>query len=1086
VVIALGLNYGEVDEASNPYNPEIYEMAMSALFGSEKEAIKKLGDVWGAKWRRKDAASRANLRLRDVLKMVWIHGNRIEKWRTASWLAYRDAEDDNSFISLGIMWLVTNTTSQDVLMLLLNSGMFRVDMSKWHSIHSQLHDWVRSTGHIGDRPLSEADKQNVMYLQVLWGRSGLDANVRKEYEKRTEPPEPKRMFDERSNHAGEYTRHAFNTHARETMNELLKPQVEKMGGTWNFSKWNERLSRQAANGAVPGVNTKDLFISDVVAGIPEGTNGRMKKKAVLEMFDMIDDIRTRVSEQDELIDGWENGLAGDDIVKAALGKPHLRVSFSSKPEEMGMKERALYAAYLMESLIEDFVISPMENMNHPSIDISEKGIGTSNRVMKILSTNRSHRTGCYDYPDFNVIHEGEHLAMVFEQMHTLGKEIGAHDDWLKATAWLAKAIKHIIIDWHKKEGDDGEIYDMTVVHDTLMSGWRGTTFLNTVLNYVYVKAVESSYTKTTGRKMFKDVKCHGDDVYAVFLDEAAQMWFFMHTADHGLKANKIKTLVRVNGDRESQVAEFLRVTYKGDYSSTGSLPRALVSLVTGNWIGDVLHDPSQKISAVHDQVNIAGRRGMRSYWEEVLKQVLCEKHVAYSIKMPRAMGIIFAPPASGKSTWIGGNRFTDDNGDMFALRIEEVDVETKSGVETVKIGIIDGDEWTSWHKHRRYGMASGVAGWFRALAQTEDVCDHIIIMSTAMVLAPGMDKLPIAAAHIESETLRQHTHKRRIEHGEEIDERGIVEQVDGLKTTHNDICNTLTIPQYTTFEECVSKLAPQLHERKNVKLPVPEWYRLVSKQCGGFSTEGRMMLAAGESLPALPVISPAQITLKPDAPTLMSTREVQLLSREMHEKGLVLNRTDELIREQAKANYFSVLDADCRMKACNMTSTRIMEWYSDAWAYPPDLTAKPSVTDDEMRSMMRERVKHAIDDCIYNGGTARECQATRSISQLNQWAGYRGYISGTDDEIADRLSPGSTQILTCAKNAWEFATASVDGGVMSKVPSDYQQILRDKANEIVANTYENRTTSFLTAALSELLCEAVIVLYLQYPRLMRY
>nr|GEV78275.1 hypothetical protein [Tanacetum cinerariifolium] len=88
---------------------------------------------------------------------------------------------------------------------------------------------------------------------------------------------------------------------------------------------------------------------------------------------------------------------------------------------------------------------------------------------------------CYDFDDFNAQHSTELMQAVLIAYYNVFK-LNMTEDQQRAMEWVIQSVKRMIIN-----NNEGKVSDKYTTKGTLLSGWRLTTFMNTVLNYVYFK-----------------------------------------------------------------------------------------------------------------------------------------------------------------------------------------------------------------------------------------------------------------------------------------------------------------------------------------------------------------------------------------------------------------------------------------------------------------------------------------------------------------------------------------------------------------------------------------------------------------------
>jgi hypothetical protein len=148
------------------------------------------------------------------------------------------------------------------------------------------------------------------------------------------------------------------------------------------------------------------------------------------------------------------------------------------------------------------------------------------------------------------------------------------DEQLQCADWVIRSLKNA---YSKKP--DGEWYK---IHDTLLSGWRLTTFVNTVLNWVYTQECIADDGVVTTH--------NGDDVLAAVstLNQVTQMQY---------RAKKINVRYQQHKCSLASTAEFLRVDHKTG-NGAQYLSRAVSTFVHGPTESIVPNDALSLLMAI--------------------------------------------------------------------------------------------------------------------------------------------------------------------------------------------------------------------------------------------------------------------------------------------------------------------------------------------------------------------------------------------------------------------------------------------------------------------------------------------------------
>jgi len=237
-------------------------------------------------------------------------------------------------------------------------------------------------------------------------------------------------------------------------------------------------------------------------------------------------------------------------------EPHLMAKTSIK-YEWG-KTRAIYGCNVENFLLTDFSFGGAEETLPGYFPVGSRA--NDNYVKNAVSRMSNAIPLCYDYDDFNSQHSIHSQQAVLKAWVDVYRDI-LSDDQVKAALWSIKALKNM----SAKFGDE-EVFSK--VNGTLFSGWRLTSFCNTVLNRVYLE--QAGLLELTTYSLH-----NGDDVLA------SVEWFtqgvdLIHTAEGlGIRAQKNKL-------NFGSIGEFLRVDGLAvDKTGAQYITRALSTMVHG-------------------------------------------------------------------------------------------------------------------------------------------------------------------------------------------------------------------------------------------------------------------------------------------------------------------------------------------------------------------------------------------------------------------------------------------------------------------------------------------------------------------------
>nr|WMV64390.1 putative RNA-dependent RNA polymerase [Uromyces fabae virus] len=210
------------------------------------------------------------------------------------------------------------------------------------------------------------------------------------------------------------------------------------------------------------------------------------------------------------------------------------VAWPSVKYEWG-KQRAIYGVDFTNFVMTNFALYRCEEVLEPIFPVgraaSEEVV--SNRVGETLRNGVPY---CFDFEDFNSQHTNRNMQDVL-RAYALVFSSRLSEEQVSALNWVIESITNGYV----KEGNNS--YKL---NGTLLSGWRLTTFVNTVLNHIYI---------TVLTKQDPIVTLHnGDDVLAG-VSRLAQV--------QNLQKNAARCNVRFQRSKcfLGSIAEFLRVDH---------------------------------------------------------------------------------------------------------------------------------------------------------------------------------------------------------------------------------------------------------------------------------------------------------------------------------------------------------------------------------------------------------------------------------------------------------------------------------------------------------------------------------------------
>ncbi|AZT88629.1 RNA-dependent RNA polymerase [Aspergillus homomorphus totivirus 1] len=264
---------------------------------------------------------------------------------------------------------------------------------------------------------------------------------------------------------------------------------------------------------------------------------------------------------------------------------HTFVSVSPKLESG--KTRAIFACDTVSYLFFEHLLSPVEKRwrnRHVILDPGKGGhVGMA--FATAAARDRAGVSMMLDYDDFNSHHSNRAMQILFEELCDL-------------TGYPPEYARVLI-----KSFEMCDIYlgDRCVGRalGTLMSGHRGTTFINSCLNRAYLLIVLGHEFVNKASTLHV-----GDDVYFGVSTYRQAGWVARTLKGSRLRMNPIKQSVG------HVTTEFLRNAASGRVTR-GYLARGVAGIIAGNWVGDFALSPSEAIaSMIAAGRTIANRSGV--------------------------------------------------------------------------------------------------------------------------------------------------------------------------------------------------------------------------------------------------------------------------------------------------------------------------------------------------------------------------------------------------------------------------------------------------------------------------------------------
>nr|UVG55935.1 putative RNA-dependent RNA polymerase [Poaceae Liege totivirus 8] len=224
----------------------------------------------------------------------------------------------------------------------------------------------------------------------------------------------------------------------------------------------------------------------------------------------------------------------DRSLESFLNRPAMIYATTSVKYEWD-KVRALYGCDITSYLMADFSMGDCEECLPAYFPVGDNADSTY--VQYIMDKMKEGVPLCYDYDDFNAQHSKGAMKAVIKAWLNVFKNFLTPEQYL-AGIWTLKSLNKMIINF-KDNGGEVEVLG------TLYSGWRHTSFMNTVLNRIYL--MKAGLAQLTTHSIH-----NGDDVFAV-TDNIQNALLLIENA------KKFNIRAQVSKMNIGTIAEFLRV-----------------------------------------------------------------------------------------------------------------------------------------------------------------------------------------------------------------------------------------------------------------------------------------------------------------------------------------------------------------------------------------------------------------------------------------------------------------------------------------------------------------------------------------------
>ncbi|KAE8348079.1 viral RNA-directed RNA-polymerase-domain-containing protein [Aspergillus coremiiformis] len=432
-----------------------------------------------------------------------------------------------------------------------------------------------------------------MYFDCLAGRLFGDQNLDEEVADRTGPEDVKRYFAngrwstaEFDRRFGEAVSDSYSCIAA-TLSSSVRRLAEHVDDFDDFLRYRRTWVRP---GAASGAPKADVYLKVPKDRLDDG------EEIAAELGDMVVMVLKRVRlNESALFEFPEFVNMVKDALRDYVPNSYTRMFWKHEPGKP--VARALYPANLLHYVVVSYVLHLAEKGGEiPGTRLNAGG--DAQRVDHWLwrETHNFSLRLMLDYTNFNETHTVPHMQQVM---------LGLKESYLRTNAlssdlrwaidWVCESFQKIVFEYEGQE---------VLFGHGLLSGWRCTTWINSIANRAYLQVIGQQVMSITGQPTFHTFQSGGDDVAA----QAEDLYYACVIMRVGMAMGfTFKAVKQMLGQRYS---EFYRLIIAPE-GVFGSLPRMLGSALSGQWSNSVIAkmvEPAAKLNSVIEIARKAGRR----------------------------------------------------------------------------------------------------------------------------------------------------------------------------------------------------------------------------------------------------------------------------------------------------------------------------------------------------------------------------------------------------------------------------------------------------------------------------------------------
>lgn len=586
-------------EGQQSHNHQVWAQIVHATFSARAGTMAAVVPDWTEEqWRAKYpfGPGNATFALSDISTWVEVTGPQINEeggWEWFRQLCNLDGPRYERVLGALAFGDIANYVIPQHRSLLNALPLGSLDDEAYATITKMIHNHVRAgMSYLGVR-LTPADLPYFAYFDCLSGRLMGKEDIDAEIRDRTSPPSPKRFWED-----GRWSTSSFDRRFTEAVAGAYDHLSLGLGNTLKrmgeeietFENFLENRRKWVRPGAATGAPKADIYLkvpadhANALDDVAEDIAGmtiavlrrvRLNKSALFEFPEFVSMVQ--------------------DAVKNY--KPNSFTKHFFKHEPGKTTSRALFPAHLTHYIMVSHILYLAEK--GAEIPNTRLTAGPGAQQADHWMWRRAHDTSVHlmlDYANFNETHTIKDMQTIILGLRDVYARHFALSPALEATIkWVVESFERIMFE---HEGN------LILFTHGLLSGWRCTTWVNSIANKAYLQVIGEQVELATGMPAFVEAQSGGDDVAA----EASSLYDVAMTLRIGKAMGfEFKDLKQLTGYR---AREFFRlfVAEEGVY---GSLCRMLGSALSGQWSNSILPkfiEPAAKLSSVIEVARKAGRR----------------------------------------------------------------------------------------------------------------------------------------------------------------------------------------------------------------------------------------------------------------------------------------------------------------------------------------------------------------------------------------------------------------------------------------------------------------------------------------------